>query len=47
MKKFALAIAAAIVALSAVAPAQADEYHHHHPVCHKVKVHGHWEKRCH
>jgi invasion protein IalB len=46
MKKFALAIAAAIVALSAVAPAQADE-HHHHPVCHKVHVHGHWEKRCH
>ncbi|MGF6569592.1 hypothetical protein SAMN05443245_1471 [Paraburkholderia fungorum] len=46
MKKFALAIAAAIVTLSAVAPAQADE-HHHHPVCHKVKVHGHWEKRCH
>jgi hypothetical protein len=45
MKKFILALAATIAALSAIAPAQADE--HHHRVCHKVKVHHHWENRCH
>ncbi|MFM0227206.1 hypothetical protein [Paraburkholderia dipogonis] len=45
MKKIVLAIAAAVAALSAIAPAQA--YEHHHAECHKVRVHHHWEKRCH
>ena len=46
MKKAILALAVAAVALGAIAPAYAyDE--HHRPVCHKVKVHHHWEKRCH
>lgn len=45
MKKVILALAATIVALSAITPAQADE--HHHRVCHKVHVHHHWENRCH
>jgi hypothetical protein len=45
MKKFVLTIAAAVAALSAIAPAQA--YEHHHRECHKVHVHHHWEKRCH
>jgi len=44
MKKVALAFAALIVTLSAVAPAQAQP---HHDECHKVRVHHHWEKRCH
>ncbi|MEX3897096.1 MULTISPECIES: hypothetical protein [Paraburkholderia] len=44
MKKIILAIAAAVATLSAIAPAQAYEHHHE---CHKVKVHHHWEKRCH
>ncbi|CAB3719057.1 hypothetical protein [Paraburkholderia rhynchosiae] len=44
MKKIVLAIAAAAAALSAIAPAQA--YEHHHPVCHKVRVHHHWERHC-
>ncbi|MEX3790205.1 hypothetical protein [Paraburkholderia sp. BR14374] len=44
MKKIVLAIAAAVATLSAIAPAQAYERHHE---CHKVKVHHHWEKRCH
>ncbi|MDE1184523.1 hypothetical protein [Paraburkholderia sp.] len=47
MKKLILSVAAAIIALSAGAPAFADDHDHHHPVCHKVHVHGHWEKRCH
>lgn len=47
MKKLILALAASLTTLAAVAPAYADDYHHHHPVCHKVRVHGHWEKRCH
>ena len=46
MKKAILAFAAALVTLSAFAPAYADDYHHHR-VCHKVHVHGHWENRCH
>lgn len=46
MKKLILALAASLTTLAAVAPAYADD-HHHHPVCHKVRVHGHWEKRCH
>ncbi|TCK44018.1 hypothetical protein B0G84_2366 [Paraburkholderia sp. BL8N3] len=45
MKKVVLAIAASAVALLSVTPAFA--YEHHHAVCHKVKVHHHWEKRCH
>jgi hypothetical protein len=45
MKKIILAIAATVVALSAIAPAQA--YEHHQPVCHKVRVHHHWERHCH
>ncbi|WP_268966657.1 hypothetical protein [Paraburkholderia antibiotica] len=44
MKKIVLAIAAAVVTLSAIAPAQANPYHKE---CHKVRVHHHWEKRCH
>jgi hypothetical protein len=44
MKKIVLAVAAAVVTLSAIAPAQANE---HHRECHKVRVHHHWEKRCH
>ncbi|WP_186310811.1 hypothetical protein [Paraburkholderia sp. BCC1886] len=46
MKKALLALAAVIATMTAVAPAFADD-HHHHPVCHKVKVHGHWQNRCH
>ncbi|WP_297356388.1 hypothetical protein [Paraburkholderia sp.] len=44
MKKILLAISLAAVTLGVIAPASAEE---HHPVCHKVKVHGHWQKRCH
>lgn len=47
MKKILLALTFAAVTVGVMTPAFADEYHHHHPVCHKVKVHGHWEKRCH
>lgn len=47
MKKAILAFTTALVTLSALAPAYADDYHHHHRVCHKVHVHGHWENRCH
>jgi hypothetical protein len=47
MKKVILAVAAALVTLSAFAPAYADEYRDHHPVCHKVHEHGHWERHCH
>jgi hypothetical protein len=46
MKKAILALAATLVTIASIAPAVADEYHHH-PVCHKVHVHNHWEKRCH
>jgi invasion protein IalB len=45
MKKALLALAAVVAAVTAIAPAYADD--HHHPVCHKVKVHGHWQNRCH
>jgi hypothetical protein len=48
MKKTILAFAAALLTLSAFAPAYADDHDHdHHRVCHKVHVHGHWENRCH
>ncbi|MEW6344583.1 MAG: hypothetical protein AB1704_28380 [Pseudomonadota bacterium] len=46
MKKAILACAALLVALGATAPAHADD-HYHHRVCHKVHVHGHWERHCH
>jgi hypothetical protein len=45
MKKVLLAAVAAVLALGALSPAYADD--HHHRVCHKVKVHGHWQNRCH
>jgi len=45
MKKAILACAAALTTLCVMVPAHSDD--HHHPVCHKVHVHGHWEKRCH
>lgn len=48
MKQAFLALVAAVVTIGSIAPAFADDvHHHHHPVCHKVHVHGHWEKRCH
>jgi hypothetical protein len=46
MKKAVLAVLTAGVTLFAVAPAFAAPYHHH-PVCHKVRIHHHWERRCH
>lgn len=46
MKKAILACAALVVTLGATAPARADDYHHHR-VCHRVHVHGHWERHCH
>jgi hypothetical protein len=45
MKKAVLAVLAAGMAFFSVAPAFADS-HHHHPVCHKVRVHHHWERHC-
>lgn len=45
MKKILLAITLAAVTIGAIAPAYADD--HHHRVCHKVKVHGHWQTHCH
>jgi hypothetical protein len=41
MKKILLAVTFAAVSVGAITPAFA------HPVCHKVKIHGHWQKRCH
>lgn len=46
MKKILLAALASVATIASVAPAYAYD-HHHHPVCHKVRVHHHWEKRCH
>jgi hypothetical protein len=46
MKKAILACAAALSTLCVMVPAHADDMHHH-PVCHKVHVHGHWERHCH
>ncbi|CAN7608660.1 hypothetical protein LJR034_004655 [Caballeronia sp. LjRoot34] len=43
MKKAVLALAVAAVTLGSIAPAVAAP---HHRVCHKVKVHGHWQNRC-
>jgi hypothetical protein len=45
MKKTLLALVAAALTLGALSPAFADD--HHHRVCHKVKVHGHWQNHCH
>jgi hypothetical protein len=45
MKKAILACAAALTTLCAMVPAHADD--HHHPVCHRVHAHGHWERHCH
>jgi hypothetical protein len=47
MKKILLALTFAAVSVAATTPAFAYDNHHHHPVCHKVRVHNHWEKRCH
>ncbi|HEY1996961.1 hypothetical protein [Paraburkholderia sp.] len=48
MKKILFALTLTALTLGVVTSASAAEYdHHHHPVCHKVKVHHHWEKRCH
>jgi len=46
MKKIAIALALAAASFCVVASASAEEYHHHRE-CHKVKVHHHWENRCH
>jgi hypothetical protein len=46
MKKILLALTFAAVSVGAMTSAFADDHDHHHPVCHKVKVHDHWEKRC-
>jgi hypothetical protein len=46
MKKILLALTFAAVSIGAITPAFAYD-DHHHPVCHKVEVHHHWEKRCH
>ncbi|MEM5437078.1 hypothetical protein [Paraburkholderia diazotrophica] len=45
MKKVVLALIAAAAGFAGMSSAFA--YDHHHPVCHKVRVHHHWEKRCH
>jgi hypothetical protein len=47
MKKAVLAVLAAGFTMFSVAPAFAAPPHHHHQVCHKVRVHHHWERRCH
>lgn len=46
MKKIILALVTAAASLGAITPAFAYE-HHHHRECHKVRVHHHWENRCH
>jgi hypothetical protein len=46
MKKIVIALALAAASFGVVASASAEEYHHHRE-CHKVKVHHHWENRCH
>ncbi|SOE96375.1 hypothetical protein SAMN05414139_09313 [Burkholderia sp. D7] len=46
MKKTILALVTAALTLGAFSSAYADDGHHHR-VCHKVKVHGHWQNRCH
>ena len=54
MKKILLALALALGAMSATAPVFAYDNdhrpmvkkHHHRPICHNVRYHGHWVKRC-
>jgi hypothetical protein len=54
MKKILLAVALAVGAMSATAPVFAYDNdhrpmvrkHHHRPICHNVRYHGHWVKRC-
>ncbi|BAN26776.1 putative uncharacterized protein [Caballeronia insecticola] len=45
MKKAVLAALVAGTTFFAIAPAFAAS-HHHQPVCHKVRVHHHWERHC-
>ncbi|WP_074169000.1 hypothetical protein [Caballeronia fortuita] len=45
MKKAVLAVLVAGTTFLSVAPAFAAS-HGHHPVCHKVRVHHHWERHC-
>jgi hypothetical protein len=47
MKKVVLALAAAVVGFVGMSSSAFAYDNHHHPVCHKVRVHHHWEKRCH
>ena len=46
MKKVVLALVAAVAGFTGMSSAFAYD-NHHHPVCHKVRVHHHWENRCH
>jgi len=46
MKKSILAVITAVLTLGAFSSAYAADDQHHR-VCHKVKVHGHWQNRCH
>jgi len=43
MKQAFLALVTVAVTIGMIAPAYADV---HHRVCHKVKVHGHWQNHC-
>jgi hypothetical protein len=45
MKKVLLALVAVAAGIGSMSSAFA--YDNHHLVCHKVRVHHHWEKRCH
>lgn len=45
MKKIALSLFASAMMVAIPTLARADD-HHHHPVCHNVKDHGHWHKVC-
>jgi len=45
MKKTVLALITAALTLGAFSSAYANDPHHR--VCHKVKVHDHWQTRCH
>jgi hypothetical protein len=44
MKKAVLAALVAGTTFFAIAPTFAAS--HHHAVCHKVRVHHHWERHC-
>jgi hypothetical protein len=44
MKKVLLALVAAAAGMGSISSAFAYD---HHEVCHKVRVHHHWERRCH